>query len=390
MRKKVFFLQEIIPNYRTPVLQRLSGLDDIALTVFYSRPSRRQQRANLRNAQDMSGFASIRLPLLEIGNHSYQLSFIKHLLAKRPDIVITGKTGQLDALIFLFMCRLLGIRLLWFAGGVPYIDERKIREITERGRMNRLLGVRNPRRWMINRADGMIVYSEHARDYYRSLGFPAEKIWVAPNSPDTDALLQYELENIRDNTVLEGLKKKYLPNGETALLMLGRLNKGRKTDVLLRAFKLVLEQHPWVRLLIIGDGSERGTLDKLVSDERIPNVHFIGAIYNERDLAPYFMLCDVFVTPGVASLALKIAMTFGRPVITVDHGLEVHDIEDGENGFIVPMNDISALADKILLLIRDEELRNRMRNHARQTILHKVNIEKMINGFSSAIRANSH
>ena len=43
----------------------------------------------------------------------------------------------------------------------------------------------------------------------------------------------------------------------------------------------------------------------------------------------YYLLSDIFVTPGVASMALKMAMTLGKPVITVDYGLEVHDIEDG-------------------------------------------------------------
>jgi glycosyltransferase involved in cell wall biosynthesis len=387
MRQKVFFLQEIIPNYRVPVFQRLARLEGIALTVFYSRPSRQQRRDNLKNASEMPGFDSIRLPLLEIGEHAYQFAFLKHLLLDRPDIVVSGQLGRLDTLAFLLFCKLLGIRLYWFAGGVPYRDNRKIEEVTRRGRLNKLFGTRNPRRWLVNRADGMIVYSGHAKEYFASLGFPAGRIWVAPNSPDTDALIKYEREVEQDPGILAELRARYSPHGEKILLMLGRLNKERKTDVLLKAFMLVWQRHRKVQLIIIGDGGERDTLEKQVEAEGLSNVHFLGAMYDDRQLAPYFMLCHVFVTPGVASLALKMAMAFGRPVVTVDHGLEVHAVESGKNGFVVAVDDTEALAKNILTLLEDEALWNEMHLGAKWTMKEKINITHMIEGFRKAFNA---
>lgn len=383
--KRVFFLQELIPNYRVPVLRRLADLYEVDLTVFYSEPSKKNQTANLKNASEMSGFNSVCLPLREIGGRSYQFSFLKYLLTKRPDIVISGKPGLLDTLIFLFFCKLLGIRIYWFAGGVPFTDEQKIREITQRGILYKLFGKRDPRRWLTNRADGMVVYSEHARRYFASLGFPEKRIWVAPNSPDTDALLKYEKEIQASPNIIATIKRKYSANGEKILLMLGRLNDERKTDVLLKAFKTIKLHYPKVVLLIIGDGGERDSLEMMVEREKISNVHFLGAIYNDKELAPYFMSCDVFVTPGVASLALKIAMTFGRPVVTVDHGLEVHAVDDKRNGFIVPTDDIDTLAEKIVLLLQDDVMWETMHINARQTILDEINIGRMIEGFKGAI-----
>lgn len=387
MKKRVFFLQEIVPSYRVPVFQRLANLEEVALTVFYSKPSRQQQRENLKNAPELTGFDSICLPLLEIGEHPYQFSFLKHLLLKRPDIVISGQPGRLDTLIFLLVCKLMRIRLYWFAGGVPYIDKQKIREVMQQGRLNRIFGARNPRRWLINRANGMIVYSDHAKEYFSSLGFPAARIWVAPNSPDTDALYKYEAEVEKDPRILAELKAKYSPNGEKIILMLGRLNKDRKTEVLLAAFRKILDRYRKVRLIIIGDGGERDSLERQVEALQLSNVYFLGAIYDDRSLTPYFMLCNVFVTPGVASLAIKMAMAFGKPVVTVDHGLEVHAIVNGKNGFIVAMDDVEALAKNIHSLLENEKLWNELHVNARRTILEKINITRMIEGFKGAIDA---
>ena len=91
-------------------------------------------------------------------------------------------------MLALLLGKLFGIRVLWFLGGVPYIEPDKIRRDVERGRLNRWFGRANPRDWLARRADGLIVYSTHARRFYESRGFEPGRIWVAPNSPDTEAL----------------------------------------------------------------------------------------------------------------------------------------------------------------------------------------------------------
>lgn len=386
--KRVFFLQELVPNYRVPVFRRLAEIEEVDLTVFYSEPSKKNQMAGLKNASDMAGFRNIRLHLREVGSRSYQFSFLKHLLTERPDVVVSGKTGVLDTLIFLLICKFLGIRFYWFAGGVPFTDERKIKEVAELGRLYKLFGKRNPSRQLTNCADGMIVYSSHAKRYFSSLGFPEDKIWVAPNSPDTDALLKYEKDIQANPEIMDNIKRKYSANGEKIVLMLGRLNDERKTDVLLNAFKKIRRNYPEVALLLIGDGGERSALERMVKQEQISNVYFLGAMYNDRELAPYFMSCDVFVTPGVASLALKIAMTFGRPVVTVDHGLEVHAVDDKRNGFVVPIDNVDILAEKIIMLLQDDALWKVMHINARRKILDEINIGRMIDGFKDAINSS--
>lgn len=386
MRKiKVFLWQEMIPNYRVPVFRRIARLPGVEFTAFYSRNTRDQVNNSLKNADDLSGCNTVKLDMLEIGDASYRFGFLKHLLTARPDVVIFGIPPSIDVLIAFLLCKLMGARTLWFLGGVPYRDPERIRALTDLGRLNRWLGRYNPRRWLMFRADGMVVYSTHAKGYYSSLGFPADKIWVAPNSPDTDILLDQEAAIRQEPRILEEMRAKYAPAGQKVVFMLGRLNKERGTDILLDAFKCVTQTHPDTALVLVGDGSERPYLEQRVKNEGIRNVHFAGAIYDDAVLARYFLLSNVFVTPGVASLSLKIAMTFGVPVITADHGLELHSIEEGANGFVVPMGDAGALAKRINTMLDDDNLRVRMAEAARRTMRNKINIGTMIEGFRRAI-----
>lgn len=385
--KKVFLLQEIIPSYRVPVFRRLARVDNVDLTVFYSHPSRAMIRENLKSSKEIEGFRHIRIGLFELGSCVYQFGILWRVLIAHPDVMIAGQAERLDRLLLLLFCKLLGIRMFWFQGGVPYTDEAKISEYTNRGWLNRWFGKYNPKRWLALKADGLIVYSEHAKRYYMMQGFREEAIWVAPNSPDTDALNTYREDWQLRREELETERKRFAPSGQKILFLLGRLNKDRKVDVLLRALQRLRAKGFEASLIIVGDGSERESLKKMAAQFGLGNVFFEGAIYDERELSKYFMISDVFVTPGVSSLAIKMAMAFGKPVVTVDYGLEVHDVQEGFNGFVFPMDNAEALAEKIQPLLQSEELMRRIGEGGLRTIRDRINIDAMIEGFRRAIFA---
>jgi len=382
---KAFLLQEIIPSYRVPVFRRIAKLDDVDLTVFYSRPSSVMQRENLKSSANIAGFRHIKIGLWEFWQNAYQFGIIRHVLANRPDVVIAGNAGSLDRLLLLLLCKVLNIRVLWFLGGVPYVNEMKIREYANRGRMNRWLGKYNPRWWFIRQADGVIAYSEHAKHYFMAGGFREEAIWVAPNSPDTDALEIYRKELLQRPDDLDVMRKKFAPSGGKIVFLLGRLNEARKVDVLLQALQIVSDRGMGVSLVIVGDGGERNSQVEMADKLELDNIFFEGAIYDEKELSKYFYICDIFVTPGVSSLAIKMAMLFGKPVITVDYGLEVHAVQEGFNGYIFPMDDVEALAEKIQMLLQSDELMMRIGEGGRSTIRDSININQMIEGFRKAI-----
>jgi len=382
---KVYLIQEIIPSYRVPVFRRLSDQEDVDLTVLYSREARAMKKENLKSSNDISGFRHVRTGLLDFGRYTFQPGVLFRILSGRPDVVIAGQAGRLDRLLLLVLCKMLGIRFLWFLGGVPYIEDRQIKRHEQRGLLNRWLKHFNPKPALTLKANGLIAYSRHAKQYYVERGFRENSVWVAPNSPDTTALYRYKDEWLSHPGLLSTERKRFAPSGEKVLFILGRLNKARKLDTLLQALSKLQDAGQAVSLVVIGDGGERQNLEKLARDLKLKNIYFEGAIYDERELAKYFAVCDIFVTPGVSSMAIKMAMLFGVPVVTVNYGLEVHDVQEGVNGCIFPMGDVNALTGKLSALLESDELMARLGEGGAETIRHEINIERMIQGFHAAI-----
>jgi glycosyltransferase involved in cell wall biosynthesis len=384
-RTKVFLLQEIVPNYRIPVFSRISALDGVDLTVYYSDASATKKANNLKSADTIEGFRARKLPALDSRGNTFQFRFIWEILRCRPDIVISGHMGRIDTVLSLLLCKLLGIRFLWFQGGVPFKDPEKIHAYATKGLLNRWLGLNNPRLILSRVADGMIVYSSHAKQYFLQQGFKPDRIWVAHNSPDTEALARSRSTWLATPEILAAERARFAPKGQPILLMIGRLNKQRRVETLLAAISRLKSRGIDPSLILVGDGAERRTYEQQAQALGLPNVYFEGAVYDDHELCRYLLVSDIFVVPGVASLALKIAMAMGRPVVSADYGLEVHDIESGVNGHIFPLGDEHALADILERLLKSEEMTRELGNSALQTINEKININTMIEGFRRAI-----
>jgi len=87
------------------------------------------------------------------------------------------------------------------------------------------------------------------------------------------------------------------------------------------------------------------------------------------ELPQYYQSADIFVYPSLhegSALAIYEAMASGLPVITTYNSGSV--VRDGEEGYILPIRDVEALMEKILLLYQDEDLRYLMGKKARERV----------------------
>ncbi len=144
-------------------------------------------------------------------------------------------------------------------------------------------------------------------------------------------------------------------------------------DVLLRAFRLVLDRVTDARLLIVGEGPMRSDLEALAAELKISHaVEWCGAIGHEEVPAAYAAM-DVYVMPsrqeafGVTALEAQAA---GVPVVASDlPGVRQAVAPDaGASALLVPPEDPAALADAILRLLADRDLRQRMGLAGRQFV----------------------
>ena len=149
----------------------------------------------------------------------------------------------------------------------------------------------------------------------------------------------------------------------------------KRIDVLIQAVAVARERSPALRLIIVGkDGlSERGRsmrreLEDLASRVGVRDaVIFAGGV---DDPAPYINRFNVAVLCSESegfSNALIEYMEAGRPVICTDTGGSPELIRDGTNGFLVPVGNVDALADRLVQLLSGRELARRLGEAARDT-----------------------
>ncbi|WP_381800123.1 glycosyltransferase family 4 protein [Streptomyces niveus] len=145
----------------------------------------------------------------------------------------------------------------------------------------------------------------------------------------------------------------------------GRLTPVKRYDLLIRAFSKVVAARPDWRLRIYGagdaTGDERAALRALIDERELYNhVHLMGTV---NPLEPEWVKGSIAaVTSSLESFGMTIveAMRCGVPVVSTDcpHG-PGEIIEDGVDGRLVPVGDVDAIADGLLTLIEDDELRRR-------------------------------
>ncbi len=161
--------------------------------------------------------------------------------------------------------------------------------------------------------------------------------------------------------------------------VVARLSNVKGIDVLIRAMPLVITEVPSANLLIAGQGPQEVYLKKLTQDLSLTaHVHFKSTVNQTQDLLRAF---DVFVMPSLMEgLGLSVieAQACGIPVVASKAGGLVDLIEDGRSGYLVPINDPAALANRIIEALRNPKQSKIMAQQARLNIEQHFSVEKML------------
>ena len=230
---------------------------------------------------------------------------------------------------------------LKFYKGLDFIFAAAIEKINEKG--------------VLSKIPNIIVTSPHSKDVIKTM--TNSNIYVVPNGIDFD-----EIQNIRAEDHLK----------HPAILFMGGLNKVKGIDVLLNAVPIIRMEIQNLHVYIAGSGSKEGNLKKLAKELNIEeNVKFLGFISGDEKYA-YYKSADIYVHPSryeTFGVVLLEAMACGKPVIASNVGGIPFVVEDGKTGLLFESENVEELVEKIMLLLRDEEMRAKMgeagRNRAR-------------------------
>jgi glycogen(starch) synthase len=154
------------------------------------------------------------------------------------------------------------------------------------------------------------------------------------------------------------------------LVCVGRLEPEKGFDLAIEALARVRARGTDVGLTVIGQGVDWERIGRLTEELGLEGyVHFTGPLGNAATRAEIAQATAVLVPSrtreGFSLVAAEAAMA-GVPVIATSVGGLPETVRDGETGFIIPPDDVSALAAAVMALLDDDERRERLGKFARQ------------------------
>ena len=208
---------------------------------------------------------------------------------------------------------------------------------------------------LFNRLHGRIGVSGPARDF------------VARHFPGPYRVIPNGIEYARFATRLEPIER--FEDDRLDVLFVGRLEKRKGLEHLLRAWPAVHQAVPNARLIVVGGGRRLDGYRRWVRAHGWHEVHFIGEV-SAQDLVRYYQTSDVFCAPSTGQesfgIVLLEAMAAGRAIVASRIPGYAEVVEDGAEGLLVEPKRSDALAAMLIRLLEDAELRRAMGERGRQ------------------------
>lgn len=236
----------------------------------------------------------------------------------------------------------------------PYIVWRRGIDIGLDGLFTRPLS-----RLVIKKADAVIALTEDMKREIQAIN--NREVLVIPNGIDFERFHNLSRDEMR--------YKLQAGADERLVVFVGRFRPEKGVRYLIEAMEIIRRKSQNVRLILIGEGPEEEDLKRLVEQLNLRDcIDFLGQVPNEE--VPHYMAAsDVFVLPSLAegfpNVILE-AMASGLAIVATKVSGLPEIIEDGGNGFLVESKNSEQIAEKVLLLLNDDELRERISKNNRE------------------------
>lgn len=201
---------------------------------------------------------------------------------------------------------------------------------------------------------------------------------------DVESFFEIEIDREKVTVIKQGInltrfKPENIQNQENLLLCVARIQKIKGIENLIKAIPFVIKKIPNIKLKIVGqvlDPNYFNDLKELVAKLNCEkNVEFVGPIPHDQ-INQLYNSSKIFLltsrSEGHSNSTFE-AMACGKPVIISPCGTASKLIEDGINGFLVDAKQTKLLSQKIILLLKDKNYREKIGNAAKNTV--KVNCD---------------
>lgn len=213
------------------------------------------------------------------------------------------------------------------------------------------------KKYFISHASGCFANGIHAKKYFIHYGAKEENIYLHNFSTLFEKDILPVCIPATEKAILK--QKLGLENKKTVITV-GQFIYRKGFDILLKAWERLSYD---ANLIILGGGEKEDEYWDFIATHHLTNVTLLGFKAFDEVLE-YFKACDLFALPtreDIWGLVINEAMASGLPVITTDQciaGLEL--IDNGKNGYIVPVDNVEILREKIQCVLENDTLASSM------------------------------
>ncbi|QDV86747.1 glycosyltransferase family 4 protein [Planctomycetes bacterium TBK1r] len=287
---------------------------------------------------------------------------VRLMRRRQTDVVITVGAGD----------KMFWGRLAAFLAGVPVIASA----LHSTGWPD---GVGRLNRTLTPLTDAFIAVAQsHGEFLHQFEGFPQGKVHVIRNGVDCERFGPNEAYR---REVREELK---LDPGAQLVGIVAALRSEKNHSLLVRAAAQLRDRHPQLHWLIVGDGPERGAIERLAEALQVADrIHLLGTRHDTPRLLSaldVFTLCSLNEASPVSILE---AFACEVPVVASDVGSVGETVIDDRTGRLFASEDLDAMSQAIEQLLGDPALRRRMGQAGRDLVLRTGSLESMVAGYQN-------
>jgi len=370
----VQIIQAMIPLYRVPLYTMLAAYDDLNLKVLASLPN--PAIGDPCSEQEGLEYADLGHPLRAFwGNRLiWQRGLqLNSNMGAGDVLIISGNMRYLSNIPLIWKAKKRKVGIIWWSHG---FSER-------RSRFSDAI-----RRLFLRFVDVILLYTDKEVEEYKRLGFPEEKLFATNNTIDDtsvrEATLAWNEKRLKEFQEREGL------GGKHVLLFCGRRSNSVSLELVFSAMSRLRKTGSELLYVIIGPDDEDNFLKAKAAQLGVGDcIRWLGPIYDQDSLAPWYLSATCFVFPGSIGLSLIHSFSYGLPVIVPNrwHYPEIAAFRDGENGLFYKEGDAEDLTKKISSIIKNLEYRQRLSTEALRVVAREYNMNNMVQRYRKAIDA---
>lgn len=271
----------------------------------------------------------------------------------------------------LLEAKLKGVRRIGWSKGIPQIGRSKSRL---------RLGYE---RFVINQCDALVAYGQMSKEYFRQLGYPPDRIFVAQNTVDTARIIRERSRAVRDG---RELRERLGLSGRTVVGYLGKVAPFKQVDRILDAFNQARAGGMDAVLLVAGNGSARPALEaRIAASEFKSDIRLIADVPVGAESA-YFQLFNLYVSFSQGGLGIIEAMAHGRAVLSrPERYPETELLANNETALLSDDMSVEAFARRMAEAIGDPALRAEVGRRAEARVGREATQELMVEAIDCAV-----